>query len=172
MQRREGRRYMTRSQHSTSLSTDDPRGVVDPDLVDAFRKLSTLKADYETMRLDYMEDCLLPVFNACRVANGIEPAPVPNRPPVVLEELVALRKEYEAWEAWKAELDAACNEEPRPQKQRDRKPSGPKLESLTKLIKSGVARIEKKPDGTVNIFASEPELADADNQWPTLRKKK
>ena len=63
---------MTHSQDSTSPPTDDPRGIVDPNLVAAFRKLSTLKADYETKLLDYMEDCLLPVLNAWRVAGGVE----------------------------------------------------------------------------------------------------
>jgi len=162
---------MTDFQDSTFASVDDPRRVIDPDLVDAFRKLSTLKADYETMRLNYLLDCLLPFFNACRVANGIEPAPIPNRPPVVLEELLALQKEYQALEAWKAELDAACNEEPRPQKHR--KPRGPKLESLAKLAKEpGIARVEKKLDGTVNIVSGKPELTDANNPWLTDSRKK
>jgi len=166
---------MTHSKHSTSPSADDPRGVVDPDLVDGFRKISTLKADYETMHFNAMEDCLLPIFNAWRVAHGLEPAPIPNRPPVVLEELVALQKEYQALEAWEVELDAACNEEPQAPKARNRKPSGPKPESLAKLMnKPGIARVEKKPDGTVIVFAGEPELTDESNPWPTadLRKKK
>src|SRR5262249_294092 len=144
---------MTISQHSTFPSADDPRGVVDPDLVDAFRKLSTLKADYETMRLNYMLDCLLPFFNAWRGAGGIEPAPLPNPPPVVLEELVALRKEYEALEAWKAELEAACNDEPQPQKQRK-----PTLAGVAKQVRKAridAARYEVKPDRTIAVVVGE-----------------
>jgi hypothetical protein len=166
---------MTHSQDSTSPPTDDPRGIVDPNLVDAFRKLSTLKADYETKLLDYMEDCLLPVINAWRVAGGVEPAPPPNRPPVVPEELKALGEECQAMEVWMAELEAGFNEEPRPREPRG--PRAPTLASVTKQAHAAgieLARIEIKPDRTITVVPGEPELADANNPWPTadLRKKK
>ena len=165
---------MTHSQDSTSPPTDDPRGIVDPNLVDAFRKLSTLKADYETMLLDYMEDCLLPAINAWRVAGGVEPAPPPNRPPVVPEELKALGEECQDLEAWMPELEAGLNE-PRP-----REPRGPRAPTLASVAKQAskaaiaVARYEVKPDGTIIVTPGEPELADTTNPWPTadLRKKK
>jgi hypothetical protein len=165
MQRRWSRRDMT-SQHSTSPPTDDPRGIVDPDLVAAFRKLSTLKADYEAKLLDYMEDCLGPVLNAWRVAGGVEPQPPPNRPPVVFEELEALWKEYQALEAWKAEL-AAAYEDPQPHKSRNRKPRGPNTERVAKLVKKpGVARVEVKPDGGYTVVAGEPSASNTEaTEW-------
>ena len=165
---------MTHSQDSRSPPTDDPRGIVDPNLVDAFRKLSTLKADYETKLLDYMEDCLLPAINAWRVAGGVEPAPPPNRPPVVPEELKALGEECQDLEAWMTELEAGLNE-PRP-----REPRGPRAPTLASVAKQAskaaiaVARYEVKPDGTIIVTPGELRLADTDSPWPTadLRKKK
>ena len=165
---------MTHSQDSRSPPTDDPRGIVDPNLVDAFRKLSTLKADYETKRVDYMADCLLPVLNAWRVAGGVEPAPPPNRPPVVPEELKALGEECQALETWMAELEAGLNE-PRPPEPRG--PRAPTLASVAKQASKAaiaVARYEVKPDGTIIVTPGELGLADTDSPWPTadLRKKK
>ena len=150
---------MTHSQDSTSPPTDDPRGIVDPNLVDAFRKHSTLKADYETKLLDYMEDCLLPAINAWRVAGGVEPAPPPNRPPVVPEELKALGEECQDLEAWMAELEAGLNE-PRPPEPRG--PRAPTLASVAKQASKAaiaVARYEVKPDGTIIVTPGELGLA-------------
>ena len=147
---------MTRSQHSTPPPIDDPRGVVDPDLVDACRKLSTIKQNYEAKRLDYLLDKLLPFFNAWRVTDGLEPVPPSNRPPVTDEEMAAAWEDYKALEEWKAELEAACNEEPQPEKQH--KPRTPTLADVAKLAKEpGVARVERRPDGTVVVVTGQGE---------------
>jgi hypothetical protein len=62
----------------------------------------------------------------------------------------------------------------------ERRPRGSRKPTLAGMAKQArkagleVARLEAKPDGTKVIVIGEPELADADNPWPTtdLRKKK
>ena len=70
---------MTRSQHSTF-----PPVAVFDDYVEASAIID-----------DYLEDLLLPAFNQLRVANGIEPEPLPNLQPVTPEEAVAAGEKYE-----------------------------------------------------------------------------
>jgi len=94
---------------------------------------------------DYFEDLLLPAFNELRRANGIAPAPLPDRAPVTEEAALAAGKKYKAY--WRA-LRADCNEKQQPRK--PRKP--PTLASVAKQASKAaldVARYEVKPDGTV-----------------------
>jgi len=62
----------------------------------------------------------------------------------------------------------------------ERKPPKPRKPTLASAARAAakagiaVARYEVKPDGTNAVVVGEPELADADNPWPTIdqRKKK
>ena len=119
---------------------------------------------------NYTVDWLLPLFNQLRVADGIEPEPPPNRPPVTLEELAAAGKKYKAY--WKA-VEARCrwetalrmqDEGPRP-----RKPRPPTLAKVAKQAsKAGVevSRYEVKPDGSYVFDIGKPEPIAPENPWP------
>jgi hypothetical protein len=147
---------MTRSQHSTF-----PPVAVFDDYLEASAVID-----------DRIEDLLVPAFNEWRKANGVEPAPLPNRPPVTEEAAVAAGKKYKAyWEAleaqtrWQKALRA--QEEPRP-----RKPRTPTLASVAKQASKTaipVARYEIKPDGTVVIVTDTGEQQQGNelDEWIT-----
>ena len=124
----------------------------------------------------YTLDWFLPVFNQLRAADGIEPEPPPNRPPVTLEELAAAGKKYKAY--WKA-VEARCRWEKALRMQaegpRPRKPRRPTLASVAKQASTAgidVARYEMKPDGTITIVSGKPEPAAPENPWLAELQKK